>query len=248
MSKLIRFLASAGLAVGILALAPVNVMAQGDPGQTIIESFELEQADAREAIKMLFRHVNVSYSVAPEVQGTVTLSLKRMPFETVLRNILNQIDATYRIEGGVYQIIKREPPVTSGGGPETLPDTPAASLPVRRLKIRSADLLFIMLMLQGSQSTSTWPEMSTVFNTGGGGFGVGGGFGGGSGGFGSGGFGGGGFGGGGFGGGGFGGGSGGFGGFGGGGFGGSGGFGGGGFGGGSGGFGGGGGRGGGGRF
>jgi len=238
MNKVVKVLAGALLAFGIWA-APAPIAAQEDPSNVMIESLELDQADVREALKILFKNVsNVSYSIAPEVQGLVTVSLKKVRFETALQNILKQVDATYRVEGGVYQIIKREeiaPPTTGAEAPTTT----AARNPVRRLKIRSADPLYIMLMLSGTQSTSIQPEMSTVFNTGGRG---GGGFGGGGGGFGGGGFGGGGFGGGGFGGGGCGGGGFGGGGFGGGGFPGAGG----GFGGG--GFGGGGGYGGGGRF
>lgn len=194
--------------------------AQGDPSQTIIPSLELQEADVREALKALFRTVGVSYSIAPDVQGTVTVSLRNVTFETALLNILKQVDATYRVEGGVYQIIKRPPDNEANAGAGTGPTTaPNAKLPIRRLKIRSADPQFIMLMLSGSQSTGIAPEMSTVSNTrnlGGGGGGLGGGgnggFGGGGGGLGGGGLGGGGLGGGGLGGGGFGGGGGGFGG------------------------------------
>ena len=228
MRKNLTFLISAAVMTGLFAFAPVQASAQEDIGQRQIPSLELDSADVREALKILFRSVNVSYSIAPDVQGTITVSLRNVPFETALRNILNQVDATYRVEGGIYQIIRREDFTTT---PTTPTDTnvPAPTLPVRRLKIRSADPQFIMLMLSGTQSTQIMPEMSTLFKSGGGGFGGGGGgFGGQGGGFG--GFGGGGLGG--FGGGGLGGG--GLGGFGGGGFGGGGlgGFGGGGFGGG----------------
>ncbi len=236
MKSINKFLLSALIAASVFTLAPVKSYAQQqDPANQIIPSLELEQADVREAIKILFRNLNVSYSIAPEVQGTVTVSLRNVPFETALQNILKQVNATYRVEGGVYQIIARiDPGVTTG--PEQLPGgTPAAKPPIRRLKIRSADPMFIMMMLSGTQSTQISPEMSTIMKSPGGGQGGGqggqggGGFGGGQGGFG--GQGGGGFGGG-QGGGGFGGSGGGFGG------------GGGGFGGGGGGFGGGGGLGG----
>ncbi|MFQ3586145.1 MAG: secretin and TonB N-terminal domain-containing protein [Fimbriimonadaceae bacterium] len=217
------------MAVVLMAGAPTKGLAQADPSQTPIPSLELEQADVREALRQLFRSVNVSYSISPDVQGTVTLSLRNVTFETALRNILNQVDATYRVEGGVFQIIRREaltPDITQG---QDL-TAPAATKPVRRLKIQRADPAYIIMMLNGGSTPgNARPEMSTLMGGGfGGGFGGGGfgggGFGGGLGGFG-GGFGGGGLGGfGGFGGGGLGGfGGGGFGGFGGGGFGGMGG-------------------------
>src|SRR5688572_15229011 len=149
MRKNLTFLISAVLMTGLFAFAPVKASAQ-DVGGQIIPSLELDAADVREALKILFRSVNVSYSIAPDVQGTITVSLKNVPFETALRNILNQVEATYRVEGGVYQIIKREIGTPTGPGTDTGP-APAVSNPVRRLKIRSADPQFIILMLSGSQ-------------------------------------------------------------------------------------------------
>ena len=234
--RLTKFVFSGLLGLAFATLMPATIHAQGDPGTQNISQLELEQADVREALRLLFKNVNASYGVAPEVQGTVTVSLRNVPFETALQAILKQVDATYRVEGGVYQIIRRDDTgVVSGGGTEERPNITPRN-PVRRLKIRSADPMFIVMMLNGSQNFSnTYPEMSTLFNSPAGqGGGQGGGLGGGGlggGGLGGGGLGGGGFGGGGLGGGGFGGGGGG--GFGGGGFGG-GGLGGGGFGGGGG--------------
>ena len=109
MRKNMTFLISAALMAGLFAFTPMKASAQGgDVSGQIIPSLELNEADVREALKILFRSVNVSYSIAPDVQGTITLSLKNVPFETALRNITNQVDATYRVEGGVYQIIRRE--------------------------------------------------------------------------------------------------------------------------------------------
>ncbi len=209
------------LAVGMWGGVIATSQAQNDPSQKIISSLELQEADVREALKALFRQVDVSYSLAPDVQGFITVSLRNVTFETALQNILKQVDATYRVEGGVYQIIKRPPPeIVDNNQPSG--NQPNAKLPIRRLKIRSADPYLIIQLLNGSQNQRLYPETSSIMNTpglggggGGGGFGGGGnnGFGGGNNGFGGGG--GGGFpgaGGGGFGGGGFGGGGGGFGG------------------------------------
>ncbi|MDR3689136.1 MAG: hypothetical protein P4L46_07130 [Fimbriimonas sp.] len=213
-----------GLLFGLMLFGATSSIAaaQEDVSQKNISSLELEQADVREALRALFKNVNVSYSIAPEVQGPVTVSLKNVTFETALQNVLRQVDATYRIEGGVYEIVKRE---------ETLaPNTSSTETPVktdtkiiRRIKIRSADPAFIAMMIgqkEGNQNYNVAPERSTIQNTqstggmggmggmGGGGMGgMGGGMGGFGGGMGGGGFGGGGYGGGGYGGGGFGGGS-----------------------------------------
>lgn len=216
---------------GLLFGTPLKSVAQ-DPRDVIIPSLQLDQADIRDALKILFKAVNVSYSINADVQGSVTAALTNVPFETALRNVLGQVEATWRVEGGIYVIIKKVEPTT---GTDTNPDltttTTATENAVRRIKIRSADPFVIIQLLNGTFDPFMQPEVSTNVGGGGGGFGGGGQGGLGGGGFGGGGLGGGGLGGGGFGGGGLGGG--GFGGFGGGGLGG-GGFGGGGLGGGGG--------------
>ena len=177
MNKRIKLALAAMLAIGMLAGAPVRALGQ-DVGNQIIPTLELDSADVREALRALFKNVGVSYSIAPEVQGLVTVSLRNVTFEAALQNILKQVNATYRVEGGIYQIVQKEEIGNpQGGGTPEVPTT--SNKVIRRLKIRSADPLFIMTMLSGSQSTSTAPEMSTVFNSGGSGGQGGGGFGGG---------------------------------------------------------------------
>jgi bla regulator protein BlaR1 len=79
-----------------------------DSSQRIIPSVEIQQADVRDALRSLFREVGISYAIAPEVTGKVTASLRNVTFQSALENILRQVDATYRIESGVYSIIRRE--------------------------------------------------------------------------------------------------------------------------------------------
>ena len=50
---------------------------------------------------------STSYSIAPDVSGRVVVPNESSFLETDLRNILRQVDATYRVEGGVYQVITR---------------------------------------------------------------------------------------------------------------------------------------------
>jgi len=85
------------LAVFLIGFLPVSARAQS-VSDTIVPSLELEQADIRDALKLLFKNVGASYTVAPEVQGTVTVNLHNVPFETALRSLLGQVDATYRVE------------------------------------------------------------------------------------------------------------------------------------------------------
>jgi type II secretory pathway component GspD/PulD (secretin) len=234
MNRNIRLSLAAALFGAVLVAAPLKAAAQDNPADKTIATLDLQDADVRDALRSLFKDVGVGYTIDPDIVGTVTANLKSVKFEAALQFILKQVHATYRVSGGVYQIIQQEAPATGtqDPGPATVPVEEHAH---RRIKIRHADPALIFRLLSGrSQSVSgAIPELSALQNArllgggqgggglgggglggggrGGGGFG-GGGLGGGGFGSGGGGLGGGGFGGGGFGGGGFGGGSGGFGG------------------------------------
>ena len=126
----------------LLVAAPLPASAQNDPRDRMVQSLELDQADIRDALKLLFRMVGANYSVASDVQGTVTISLQNVPFETALRAVLNQVDATWRVEGGIYNIIKKPEVATTVPGLD--PTLGAGTAPQqnsvpRRIKIRSAD-------------------------------------------------------------------------------------------------------------
>ncbi|MFM9872076.1 MAG: hypothetical protein ACKVQS_01270 [Fimbriimonadaceae bacterium] len=205
-------------AVGMF-IAPAEVKAQQDPNNIVIESIELDQADIRDALKVLFRSTSLNYTVAPDVQGVITVSLKNVPFKTALRGILTQVDATWREEGNIFNIIRKPDPTAAQGNAVDLGNTNQAAEFFPPIVLLNDPQLILNILLdqagfRDEPEQSSVPSISSGSSFGGGS----GGFGGGSGGFGggsSGGFGGGGgsFGGGGFGGsgggGGFGGGSGG---------------------------------------
>src|SRR5579859_6133493 len=98
MTKSMQLALTATVATLTLGGLPARSLAQDGPGNKDVPSLEFNQADVREALRALFKNVGVSYSIAPEVQGTITCDLKHVPFETALQNILSQVDATYRIE------------------------------------------------------------------------------------------------------------------------------------------------------
>ena len=180
MTKNFKLAVAAVLGLAMLTGMPTIAHAQTDPGNQIIPSLDLDAVDVREALRALFKSVGVSYSIAPEVQGTVTVNLKNVRFDTALQNILKQCDATYRVEGGVYQIIKREEPVGPSGNDTTT--APVSNNKVRRkVFVRRADPMFIAALIgsdKGQTSFTLSPEMSTVIKTpcggGQGGFGGGG--------------------------------------------------------------------------
>src|SRR6185436_12387754 len=100
------------IALAGLVASPMNAQPQGgDLRNQIVPSLELQDADVRDALKLLFESVGVTnYTIANDVQGRITVKLTNVPFETALRNVLNQVDATWSIEAGIYQIKKREQP------------------------------------------------------------------------------------------------------------------------------------------
>ncbi len=177
MSRNMKLALAAVLGIAMLGGAPTIAHAQTDPGQTIISSLDLDSVDVREALRALFKNVGVSYSIAPEVQGTVTVNLRNVTFEAAIQNILKQVDATYRIEGGVYQIIHREDPIVTSGPQDTGPTTTTGNKTRRKIYVRHADPQFLAILIgqqNGNQSYNLHPEVSTVANTPNGGGGQGG--------------------------------------------------------------------------
>ena len=221
-------------AIAVLVAAQASpLLAQqqgGDPTQRRV-TVKYDQADVRFVLKQLFDSVGVSYTLDPNVQGTVTVSLTDVPFTVALDNILRPLNLTYRVENGVYFVTVRQPeeaPLAPSIDTTTPEEGVRLNLP-EKVQLNYASPTLIAALLGGTLINYAQYELQSGggglggfggFGGLGGGFGgfggLGGGFGG-FGGFGSGGFGG--FGGGGFrGGGGFGGGGLGGGGFGGGGF------------------------------
>ena len=197
MKRHILAIAGAIAMIGAFSL-PINANAQ-DLRDRTVPSLELQDADVRDALRLLFESVGVTnYTIASDVQGRITVKLTNVAFETALRNILDQVGATWSIEAGIYQIKKREEPPAPSTGPTT-PETPQATNVIRKIQIQHADPYLIAMLLSGNQDFAAQPEYSTLSGGFGGmGGGQGGGFGGQGGGFGGqgGGFGGGGFGGG----------------------------------------------------
>ena len=221
----------AAIAVLMAAQAsPLLAQQGGDPTQRRV-TVKYDQADVRFVLKQLFDSVGVSYTLDPNVQGTVTVSLTDVPFTVALDNILRPLNLTYRVENGVYFVTVRQPeeaPLAPNVDTTTPEEGVRLNLP-EKIQLNYASPTLIAALLGGSLIGYAQYELQSGaggfggfggfgglgsgfggfggFGGLGGGFGGFGGFGGGGfGGFGGGGFRGGGFGGGGFGGGGFGGG------------------------------------------
>jgi hypothetical protein len=69
-------------------------------------TLHMENVDIRSAVRLLFEAAGMSFTIAPDVQGTVTLSLKEVPFRVALRKLIEASGKplVYRPEFGVYDI------------------------------------------------------------------------------------------------------------------------------------------------
>lgn len=184
MNKALKSMYGGSFALLLMGGLPLAGHAQQDITQTDIPSLDFQSADVREAIRSLFRTVGGSYTMDANVQGTITAGLKHVPFETALQQVLRQVDATYRVEGGIFQIIKRVEKSTITDADPT-PPTISGGKTLRTIKILHADPALIALLLSGSQNYNLPSEITSLLRLRSGG-GNGGGFGGGAGGFGSG--------------------------------------------------------------
>ncbi|MBC8064490.1 MAG: M48 family metalloprotease, partial [Chlorobia bacterium] len=82
------------------------------PTETRRTDISAHKADIRETMRTLFRTYGNSYSIAPDVQGTVMdVNLKNVTFDEALQEILPKVNATFSVQGGVYMITKVVPPV-----------------------------------------------------------------------------------------------------------------------------------------
>jgi len=69
---------------------------------------QLRNQDVRPELIQLFKEMNVPFSIAPEVQGKVTLDLKTLTCATALQKVLHEVDATYRVQDGVYEVVPNQ--------------------------------------------------------------------------------------------------------------------------------------------
>jgi hypothetical protein len=105
------------------AIVPLPVLAQDAGGQlTRPVSLKMENSDIRMALKLLFDSAGLSFSIMPDVTGTVTTSLREAPFRTALETVLrsNTVPLTYRVEGGVYTVALKSSLDQPGGEHERI--------------------------------------------------------------------------------------------------------------------------------
>ncbi len=156
----IRGAAALGALAMTLHMAPGAAMGQGSglgegdvTGKKV--TLNLENADIRFALKLLFQSVGVNYTIDQAVQGTVTAQLSDVRFgvalENVLKSVQSQTPLTYDRLEGIYHIrIKQEAmpePSSAPEQPETA--TRARSNPMK-LKVKSVDANILAQILGGT--------------------------------------------------------------------------------------------------
>ena len=63
----------------------------------IVAQLDCSQVDVRSVLQNLMRDADLSFDLPSDIQGTVTVNLKKIPLRRVLRNVLAQVDASYEI-------------------------------------------------------------------------------------------------------------------------------------------------------
>lgn len=185
--KMNKLISGASVVIGaasLLFFSTPAVLAQADApvAQSIVDKkvdLVLDSADIRYALKSLFRAVGANYTLDPNVQGTVTVSLTNVTFRTALETLLKTAATdrklTYRVEDGVYNVAPRvEPPPApvAVGNQEPEPDQkkPAHITKIHLNFIDPADLAQIL----GGTVIQTRFGVNAVMTGFGGGFGSGG--------------------------------------------------------------------------
>ena len=79
-----------------------------DASATIVSTVDFDRTDVRRALAWLGERVGANVSIAPNVNGTVTLHLRNAVWETAFQAALRQVGATYRSGGGILDVVRVE--------------------------------------------------------------------------------------------------------------------------------------------
>lgn len=76
-------------------------------------SFDVRDQDVRDVLRNWAKQGDLSYTVDTRITGKVTLTVKDADMYVTLRDILNQVDALYHLEGGIVNVYAQQ-----GDGPD----------------------------------------------------------------------------------------------------------------------------------
>lgn len=77
-----------------------------DPGRTY--SLQVRDTDVRAVLLAIARESDISISIEPAVQGTVTTDIRGVTLPVLLESLLEPLDMEYRVESGVLKVRERQ--------------------------------------------------------------------------------------------------------------------------------------------
>ncbi len=97
--------------VAVLAIAGSTLVsrsyAQSAQSKVGYINQSFQDTDIRDAIKEVCEAANVSYTISPEVSGSITAGLSNQTFEGALTSLIRNSNVTYLLKGGVYDFMPR---------------------------------------------------------------------------------------------------------------------------------------------
>src|SRR5258708_15678493 len=125
-------------------------------------TLNLENADLRYALKLLFTSAGVNYTLDQAVQGTVTVALTDVQFRTALESVLRSTQSvsplTHRVEDSVYIITpKVEVVETAGNPPDEVKPEPKSR--IQKIQLNFADVYDIVQAFGGTMIQSRAGQM-----------------------------------------------------------------------------------------
>lgn len=103
----VAFIAMVSCLAGFIGGGPPSADRPQSVGEKRV-TVHLKSAEVRAAIKQLFNEVGAEYDIAPEIQGTVNVDLQNVAFDVALKALLDEMDATFRVEPGRYVLVKND--------------------------------------------------------------------------------------------------------------------------------------------
>lgn len=97
--------AAALVSFAVLPAIAVDAESAEYSGEPI--SLSLENAELREALARIAELADLRLEIEPGVKGTITVDVKDVPWDQVLRSITRIQRLEYRIEDGVIEVFKR---------------------------------------------------------------------------------------------------------------------------------------------
>jgi hypothetical protein len=162
-----RTVAALVLVCMVFVLAFGATMAQNEPDRRI--NLELRDAEIRDALSLLFRGTDQSYTVEPAVTGKVTMTLRDVTLDQALRMMMTALNLEYQRVDGVYQVRKKpavtRPPVIESGPVQDIQrpapsgarvEQPTARGKIHLITVKYADAGELAMLFGGAAIGQGW--------------------------------------------------------------------------------------------